>query len=104
MTWAVKSTVHSLVQPYSKVALISHQSSILLSTSLVASLQEDRLEVIMENLVEKDIRPNLERLRKKNVKTMIVDISSDLVKAFLYQAMQTGVVCDGAILIFTDIK
>ena len=85
LTWAVESTVRSLVKPYNKVALISHESSILLSTSLMASLQGDRLEVMVENLVEKDIRPTLARLRKKGVKTMIVDIASHLVKAFVYQ-------------------
>ena len=85
MTWAVGTTVKTIARPYSKVALISHQSSILLSASLLASLQEDRLDVIVEDLVETDIRPNLVRIRKMEITTIIVDISSDLVKPFIYQ-------------------
>ena len=85
MTWMIESTVRAVVQPYSKIALITHQTSALLSTSLLASLQGDKLEVLVEHLVEKDIRPSLARLRMKGVKTMVVDISSSLVKPFLYQ-------------------
>ena len=85
MTWAVESTVRVLAQPHSKVALISHQSSVLLSTRLLAGLQRKGLDVMVETLVEKDIRPSLVRIRKKGIRMMIVDISSELVKAFLYQ-------------------
>ena len=85
MTNMVEETVKTLTQPGVMVALISHQSSILLSNTLMSNLQQYKLGVMVEDLTEKDIRPNLVRIRKKEVKTIIVDVAADLVKAFIYQ-------------------
>ena len=85
MTMLVEETVKAITRPYDKVALITHQSSILLSNTLLANLQQHKLIVMVEYLIEKDIRPNLVRIRKMEIKTIIVDVSADLVKPFLYQ-------------------
>jgi hypothetical protein len=85
MTRAVETTVTAISRPESKVALINHQSSILLTSSLVAALQRERLDVIVEELVDKDIRHTLVRIRKMNIRTIIVDVAADLVKPFIYQ-------------------
>ena len=90
MTRAVETTVTALTRPGEKVALITHQSSILLTSSLLANLQKDRLDVTVEDLVEKDIRPNLVRIRKRNIKMIVVDVAADLIKPFIYQV---GVDC-----------
>ena len=119
MTRAVETTVTAISRPESKVALISHQSSILLTSSLVAALQRERLDVIVEELVDKDIRHTLVRIRKMNIRTIIVDVAADLVKPFIYQvgegslkwirtflffsyqALQTGLLQKGVVLLFT---
>ena len=93
MTRAVETTVTALTRPGEKVALITHQSSILLTSSLLANLQKDRLDVTVEDLVEKDIRPNLVRIRKRNIKMIIVDVAADLVKPFTYQVRSTLCSC-----------
>ena len=85
MTKMVEETVKALNQPGGMVGLISHQSSILLSNTLLTNLQHYKLGVMVEDLTEKDIRPNLVRIRKKEVKTIIVDVAADLVKPFIYQ-------------------
>ena len=85
MTKMVEETVKALTQPGGMVGLISHQSSILLSNTLLSNLQHYKLGVMVEDLTEKDIRPNLVRIRKKEVKTIIVDVAADLVKPFIFQ-------------------
>ena len=85
MTMAVETTVKALTRPAEIVALITHETGILLTSSLLTKLQKNRLDVIVEDLVEKDIRPILVRIRKMNIKTIIVDVAADLVKPFIYQ-------------------
>jgi hypothetical protein len=96
MTKAVETTVKALTKSGGKVVMISHQSSILLSNSLLANLQRNNFNVILEDLMEKDIRPNLVRIRKKKIKTIIVDVGADLVKPFIYQVIvqQVHVISD----------
>eukprot|EP00092_Neocalanus_flemingeri_P016164 GFUD01017495.1.p1 GENE.GFUD01017495.1~~GFUD01017495.1.p1 ORF type:complete len:754 (+),score=290.72 GFUD01017495.1:38-2299(+) len=101
MTMAVETTVKTLAKTGGKVALISHQTSNLLTSSLLSNLQRDRLDITMEDLVEKDIKPNLVRIRKNNIKTIIVDLAADLVKPFIYQALQAGLLQSGVTLLFT---
>ena len=85
MTRAVEATIKAISKPANKVALISHQSSILLSSSLLADLQREGMNVMVEELVDKDIRHTLVRIRKMNMRTMIVDVAAGLVKPFIYQ-------------------
>ena len=40
---------------------------------------------MVEELADKDIRHTLVRIRKMNIRTMIVDVAADLVKPFIYQ-------------------
>jgi len=84
-----------------RVALVTHNSGLLDTDSVVTQLQEDNMTVQIELLQNKDVRPHMKRIREWGAKTIIVDIAVELIKNFLYQALQAALLTPETNLIFT---
>ena len=101
LTEAVESVVREVVGQGEEVAVLTHHSGLLQVEQLLASLQGEAHPVQLSVLQGSDIRPELRRLRRLNTTTIVVDISSSLIKPFLEQALQVALLQPATTLVFT---
>jgi len=73
-----------------------------LSTS--ETLQKLRVEVILLKLEPRDITQDLVSLRRRKVKTFIVDVGAALIPQFLSRALAAGLMGEGDVFLFTDLE
>ena len=83
-----------------RAALVHHPASGVLDPGpLLEGLPGTRLLL----LTRADNREELAVLREEGVTSLVVDLAGSLVKAFLYQAMQAGLLSPGTTFIFTSL-
>jgi len=85
------------------IGLVTHQSRMFDSSIIVAELQRINFRVIVENLEGKNVKPNLVRLRDSGAKIILVDFDSELILAFLSQALQASLLQPHLTLLFTTL-
>ena len=92
--------VDSHSQVGGRVGLVRHPATALLD---VGNLLEGLDNPLLLQLTKADNRAGLVMLREGGVTTYLVDLSGPLVKSFMYQAMQAGLLAPGTTFIFSTL-
>ena len=101
LTSSVESVVRTLVRPGESVAVITHHTGQLQLTQLLSSLQSSNISVQLELLQADEIRPKLSAVRRSQLRTVVVDISSALIIPFLQRALQVALLQPNTRILFT---
>ena len=83
-----------------RVGLVRHPATALLE---VGNLVEGLDNPLLLQLTKADNRAGLVMLREGGVTTYLVDLAGPLVKSFMYQAMQAGLLAPGTTFIFSSL-
>ena len=90
----------STFQVGGRVGLVRHPATAILE---VGNLVEGLDNPLLLQLTKADNRAGLVMLREGGVTTYLVDLAGPLVKSFMYQAMQAGLLAPGTTFIFSSL-
>ena len=92
--------LEAALQVGGRVGLVRHPATALLD---VGDLVEGLDNPLLLQLTKADNRAGLVMLREGGVTTYLVDVAGPLVKSFMYQAMQAGLLAPGTTFIFSTL-
>ena len=92
--------LEAALQVGGRVGLVRHPATALLE---VGDLVEGLDNPLLLQLTKADNRAGLVMLREGGVTTYLVDLAGPLVKSFMYQAMQAGLLAPGTTFIFSSL-
>ena len=92
--------LEAALQVGGRVGLVRHPATALLE---VGDLVEGLDNPLLLQLTKADNRAGLVMLREGGVTTYLVDVAGPLVKSFMYQAMQAGLLAPGTTFIFSTL-
>jgi len=92
--------LEAALQVGGRVGLVRHPATAILE---VGNLVEGLDNPLLLQLTKADNRAGLVMLREGGVTTYLVDLAGPLVKSFMYQAMQAGLLAPGTTFIFSSL-